>query len=277
MNKTYGSALNEARSLLREAEIAEADLDAWYIMSEVSGFSRIDFWDKGSIEMPVKQEKEFQEMILRRKAHEPVQYILGYTEFCGLRFEVDRNVLIPRQDTEILVEQVMKVSEGKKVLDMCTGSGCIIVTLTKLGKISYGVGADVSENALAVSKLNARNNKADVRFVKTDLFSEIEEKFDIIVSNPPYIESEVIDTLMPEVRDYEPRLALDGTSDGLKFYRRIAAEAKQYLNQGGRLFFEIGCEQAEAVSGILEKEGYADIQTVKDLAGLDRVVSCHVR
>lgn len=290
MNKTYGSALSEARSLLRDREIPDADLDAWYLMSEVSGFSRVDFWSESEKEMPDEQVALFSGMVARRAEHEPLQYIIGYQEFCGLRFDVNENVLIPRQDTEVLVEKVLRLSEGRRVLDMCTGSGCIIVSLAVLGQIESGVGADISESALEIARQNAKrhgvlaevaedsleacDSSGKLKFIQSDLFENIDGVFDIIVSNPPYIKSCEIETLMPEVRDHEPVGALDGCDDGLFFYRRIAEDAKEHLCSRGKLIFEIGCEQAKDVSDILSAEGYSDICVFKDLAGLDRVVSC---
>lgn len=191
-------------------------------------------------------------------------------------FYVDEAVLIPEQDTETMVEEVLKVSRDKKVLDLCTGSGCIAISLVELGEVKEVVASDISKEALEVAKMNmcllSAENKEKMRLIEGDLFQNINEKFDIIVSNPPYIESKVIDGLQPEVSVYEPRLALDGSEDGLLFYRRIAEEAKDYFEENGMLFLEIGSGQAEAVKKILQEEKFHNIRVLKDLAHLDRVV-----
>jgi release factor glutamine methyltransferase len=191
----------------------------------------------------------------------------------GLEFEVNRDVLIPRQDTEILVEEVLKYCEDKSVLDMCTGSGCIIVSLAKLGRLVHAVGVDLSERALAVAARNADKHMVKVTLLQSNLFDHVKGSFDIIVSNPPYIPSGDIEDLMPEVRDFEPRMALDGSDDGIIFYRCISHAAKEHLNPGGLIFFEIGYNQGEAVKLILTEEGFTDVVIKKDLSGLDRIVT----
>lgn len=219
-------------------------------------------------------------MILKRGERIPLQHLTGVTEFMGLSFHVNEHVLSPRQDTECLVEEVLKVSEGKSVLDMCTGSGCIAISITKLGSPAAVTAVDISKEALQVARQNAEENEADIHFVESNLFEvfeKSEQKFDVIVSNPPYIESEVIETLMPEVRDHEPRIALDGEADGLFFYRKIIQNAGTYLSGGGRIFFEIGYNQKEAVEKLLCEQGFTEIECKKDLAGHDRVVSAVIR
>ena len=199
--------------------------------------------------------------------------MIGTRDFFGLTFKVNEDVLIPEQETEILVEEVIKYSEGKAVLDMCTGSGCIAISIALFGKPSAVSASDISINALEVAKENAKLLKAnEVSFVRGDLFENITKKFDIIVSNPPYIETKVIDELMPEVRDYIPRLALDGDGDGLKFYKIISKEAVKYLNKNGRIFYEIGYNQSRAVTSILLENGFTDVRVIKDYSGLDRIV-----
>ena len=232
----------------------------------------------------------------RRGAHVPLQYITREQNFCGLDLYVDERVLIPRQDTETLVELVLKecgelhrnhrtpgaekcgTQNGKKtedrtVLDLCTGSGCIAVALAKLGRFAAVNAADISADALAVAAENVRRTGADVTLVRSDLFSEIPGRFDVITANPPYIRSKVISTLTPEVREHEPRLALDGDEDGLAFYRRLASESPAHLNSGGRVYYEIGYDQGEAVCTLLRENGFSGVRCVKDLAGLDRVVT----
>ena len=210
----------------------------------------------------------------------------------GLPFFVNEQVLVPRQDTEVLVEEVMKhLHDGMRILDMCTGSGCILLSLLHYSNDCTGVGVDLSAGALAVAgenyeRLRTKRPEMKAQFLEGDLFAALEAecgqsagdkgasagRFDIIVSNPPYIETEVIKSLMPEVREHEPMMALDGGTDGLAFYRRIAREAGAYLNGGGMLFFEIGCEQADSVKRIMEQAGFRGIEVVKDFAGLDRIV-----
>jgi release factor glutamine methyltransferase len=191
----------------------------------------------------------------------------------GLNFKVSNEVLIPRQDTEILVQEVLKASNGKTVLDMCTGSGCIIISLDKLGNIKSGTGVDISVSALKIANENNTRLEANVQFMQSNLFEQVQGKYDIIVSNPPYIPTSDIETLMEEVKDHEPSIALDGKEDGLYFYRRILSEVADYINPGGFIFFEIGCDQGVAVSLLLKEKGFRDIRIIKDLAGLDRVVT----
>lgn len=212
--------------------------------------------------------------IERRKTGEPVQYIVGKADFYGLEFYVKKGVLIPRFDTENLVEKVLSFAkEGDRVLDVCTGSGCILLSVMKNRNNIDGIGCDISDEALEVAKTNAERFSLPAVFVKSDLFDEIEGEFDIIVSNPPYIVRDVVNTLESQVKDFEPKSALDGGEDGLDFYRKIAKEAKGYLKQGGLLLFEIGFDQGKSVPEILFAEGYEKITVDKDLSGLDRVVS----
>ena len=234
----------------------------------------------------------FASSINMRARRVPLQHILGYAYFMGLEFKVNEHVLIPRQDTEILVETVLTHEKDKEagLIDMCTGSGCIAVALKSIGGYENVAAADIDKSALNVALRNASINKADIRLFESDLFENIDESFDVVISNPPYIETAVIETLEPEVREHDPRKALDGGTDGLDFYKRIINEAagtgkaaaysheaeKKHadgaLRSGGRLYFEIGSEQAEAVTGLMKEAGFTDIQTVRDLAGHDRVV-----
>ena len=192
----------------------------------------------------------------------------------GLPFFVNESVLIPRQDTEVLVETALAMMKPEcRLLDMCTGSGCILLSLAKLGTVAEGVGVDISEGALKVAERNRENlGLPQVRLVHSNLFESVEGVFDMIVSNPPYIPTEDIEDLMREVRDHEPHLALDGSKDGLLFYRKLAEESGRYLVPGGSLLFEIGYDQGGAVSQLLDQAGFKDIHVKKDLAGLDRVV-----
>lgn len=269
---TYKELLQTAKKMLLEQEIPDADLDAWYLMTYVFNINRTDYLLHGNKEVGEKEAVRYLSYVDERARHIPLQHLTGTQEFMGLEFDVSKEVLIPRQDTEILVEEILKICEGKSVLDMCTGSGCIIISLAKLGNLESAYGADLSEQALAIAKRNAAKLGATVEFEQSDLFQQIKKSFDIIVSNPPYIRTSVIEELMPEVKDHEPHLALDGSDDGLKFYRSIAVRAKEHLNKKGYLFFEIGYDQGNDVKHILQKEGYADIIIKKDLSGLDRIV-----
>ena len=234
--------------------------------------------------------KEYEALLEKRASHIPLQQILGYTEFMGLRFNVNEHVLCPRQDTETLVELAQKcLKPGMRVLDMCTGSGCILISLLALGCKGVcepggfiGVASDVSEEALAVAKENAKQNHVDIQVLQGDLFASLEalpaeeRRFDLIVSNPPYIPTAGVWALMPEVRDHEPKIALDGDGDGLKFYRLICEQAPGYLKIGGKLIVEIGYDQAEAVCALFTEHGFLDVVCHKDLAGNDRVVEGHL-
>lgn len=214
----------------------------------------------------------------RLKNHEPIQYILENQEFMGFNFYVDKNVLIPQPDTENLVEEVINVIEKNnlkypKILDLCTGSGAIAISLAKLVKKSIVYGSDISSEALKIAENNSVSNQANVLFMKSDMFKNIfkEYKFNVIVSNPPYIETKVIKTLDKDVQN-EPILALDGGEDGLKYYREIAENAKKYLEDDGFLALEIGYNQKEKVEKILKENDYRNIYSRKDLAGIIRVI-----
>ncbi len=270
---TYESALREGGVLLQAVNICDAELDAWYLLEHVTGLRRVDYMIRAKEDMPIESYEYYQRLLKKRALHIPLQYLTGSQEFMGLSFRVNESVLIPRQDTERLVEEVLKVSKNKEILELCTGSGCIIVSLAKFGDLKKAVAVDISEEAITVAKENARANEVLVSYFPSDMFSNISGTYDVIVSNPPYIESEVIEGLMPEVKDYEPRLALDGDVDGLKFYRILAKESRRFLNTNGRIYLEIGCNQAASVSDLLSQNGFTQINVVKDYSGLDRVVS----
>lgn len=291
---TYQALYQQGVQFLRTQGIEEAALDARLLLEFVCGTDRNTLLVHGDREISIEEEKRYSLMLEKRGQHIPLQHLTGVQDFMGLTFIVNENVLIPRQDTEILVEEVMKnLHDGMRILDMCTGSGCILLSLLQYSNDCVGVGVDLSAEALAVAKANytrLREDKPemDAVFMRGNLFealaagdetgaadgsgSAVSGRFDIIVSNPPYIRTDVIDTLMPEVREYEPFMALDGRADGLYFYREITKQAKAYLSRGGMLYYEIGCDQAAEVKEILQKEGYRDVEVVKDYAGLDRVV-----
>lgn len=350
--KIWADVLNYGKKILKNAGIAEADLDAWYLFGQIFGISRAQYFlcareniagstaqkmaaqeqagnsleSKNAldcVELWLKEKlSAYENTLEKRAARIPLQQILGQQEFMGLTFFVNEHVLIPRQDTETLVELVLNEQKDKNVsiLDMCTGSGCIAVSLKKLGGYACVEGADISEEALKVAKRNSEEilenndvnndavgsrteqiqnctnltnnqNKQDnseermvsevctvsqtgVTFRRSDMFSAFSEteRFNVIVSNPPYIPSAVIEELEPEVRDHEPRGALDGTADGLYFYRILAEECAKHLTPGGHVYFEIGYDQGAAVKELLDIHGFKDTRVIQDLAGKDRVV-----
>ena len=350
--KIWADVLNYGKKILKNAGIVEADLDAWYLFEQSFGISRAQYFlcarenivgstaqkiavqeqhrdllESGNAlecaELWLKEKLSVYESALKKRvARIPLQQIIGRQEFMGLTFFVNEHVLIPRQDTETLVELVLQEQKDKdiSILDMCTGSGCIAVSLKKLGGYAHVEGADISEESLKVAKRNSEEilenndvnndavnsrteqiqnctnltnnqNKQDnseermvseasklsqagVTFRHSDMFSNFPEteQFDVIVSNPPYIPSAVIEELEPEVRDHEPRGALDGTADGLYFYRILAEECAKHLTPGGHVYFEIGYDQGAAVKELLDIHGFKDTRVIQDLAGKDRVV-----
>ena len=273
----YRECYDAGRRLLAEAGLEESALDARLLLEHVCGTNRNDLLVHGDREVTLDLQEQYFGFISRRQARIPLQHITGVQEFMGLEFNVNEHVLIPRQDTEILVEEVMKDEyDGSRILDMCTGSGCILISLLHYSNRCEGVGVDISAEALQVAQENAGRLLTEEKrpaFVESNLFEKVDGTFDIIVSNPPYIRTAVIETLMPEVKDHEPMQALDGLEDGLFFYRRIVEEAPVYLNKGGRLYFEIGHDQGAEVSALMAEAGFGQVRVVKDYAGLDRVVS----
>ena len=277
----YAELVKQGQRLLFKAGIADYSIDAWILFEKICNISKTEYFEKMHVEVPEDEKKSFFEAIDRRITHYPLQYIVGEWEFMGLKFKVNENVLIPRQDTEFLVETAFSMIKEEfpkrkdtiTVLDMCTGSGCIGISIAKYIQNSFVVCVDVMEEALEVAKENARlNGVENIKFVRSDLFQNIEEKFDVIISNPPYIKTSECERLMPEVRDYEPRIALDGDEDGLRFYRNIIRESKDYFKGDAYLLFEIGYDQREEVKELLEKGGFDEIEALKDLAGNDRVL-----
>ena len=269
---TLSGLLREGREALQAAGIPEWDLDAWYLLEYAAHCTRNEYFLRPEKEVLPQEKQLYRTLIRKRSAHIPLQYLTGSQEFMGLSFFVDENVLIPRQDTEILVEEALRaLGSGMRVLDVCTGSGCILLSLLKLCAGLEGTVTDLSEKALQVAGENARRLGVEASFVQGDLFEPVSGKYDCIVSNPPYIASREVDALMEEVRDHEPRMALDGGEDGLYFYRKIAIQSPKYLNDRGRIFLEIGFDQGEAVAGLLAP-AFDEVRIVQDLAGLDRVV-----
>ena len=300
---TYGELYRRGRDALEAAGVPEAELDARLLLEWVCGTDRSALLAHGDRERSAGEQEEYERLIAGRKGRIPLQHLTGVQAFMGLEFAVDGHVLVPRQDTEVLVEEALRnLHDGMRILDMCTGSGCILISLLHYSNDCRGVGADISGEALAVARGNAErllgasactwmrdgtevldgcgaddppcaeDRQGRISFIESDLFHGIEGRFDIIVSNPPYIRSGEIPGLMPEVREHEPVLALDGGEDGLAFYRRIVEGCRAHLCGGGMLFLEIGYDQGEAVSGLLEEAGFLEVAVVKDYAGLDRVV-----
>lgn len=275
---TYRECYEQGCRTLQAAGIEETALDARLLLEAVCGTDRNDLLVHGEQQVAPEAEEKYLNWIRQRAEHIPLQQLTGEQGFMGLTFSVNEHVLIPRQDTEILVEEVLKeLHDGMRVLDMCTGSGCILLSLLHYSNDCEGLGVDLSAEALEVAGRNVLKvltpEKAEhAHFLQSDLFEKVEGKFEIIVSNPPYIASAEVEKLMPEVRDHEPRMALDGTEDGLYFYRRIIEEAGKHLVSSGMLFFEIGYDQGQAVSELMRTEGYCEVQVVQDYAGLDRVV-----
>ncbi|MBD9156707.1 peptide chain release factor N(5)-glutamine methyltransferase [Laedolimicola intestinihominis] len=270
---TLREAWNLGKKRLTAAEVPDADLDAWYLLEWCTGVSRSHYLAYPDEIISHDQEEQYRASLVKRERRIPLQQITGEQEFMGLSFYVNEHVLIPRQDTEILVEETAKfLRDGMQFLDLCTGSGCILLSLLHLKPGVEGTGVDLSPEALKVAEKNRERLGAKAALIQSDLFDKIESAFDVIVSNPPYIKRAEIETLMDEVRLHEPYMALDGHEDGLYFYRKIAEEAPKYLRAGGGLFLEIGCDQGACVAELLRQQGFADVKVVKDLAGLDRVV-----
>lgn len=283
---TYAEVYNEGANYLTEAGIEEAALDARLLLEYVCGTDRNTLLAHGDRSVTEEDRLRYQELIKQRASRIPLQYLTGTQNFMGLDFLVSEHVLVPRQDTEFLVEEVLKnLHDGMRVLDLCTGSGCILISLLRYTNDCQGMGVDISPEALAVAEKNAdrlltengesteSERRGCLQFLESDLYERVEGIFDVIVSNPPYIPTKVIDTLMPEVREHEPRLALDGSEDGLLFYRRIIEGSRAHLKGGGMLFFEIGYDQGAAVRDLMEQAGFLEVQVTKDYAGLDRVAS----
>lgn len=271
---TYRELISLGEKVLEMAGIVDVKTDAWLLMEMVCKIDRNFYYMHMDEEISEEEQKEYEIAVKKRAEHIPLQYIIGETEFMGLKFKVNSSVLVPRQDTETLVEEALKiVSPGMRVLDMCTGSGCIIVSILHNVSNVEGFAVDISKQALNVAKENAKLNEVSVLFERSDLFDNVSGTFDVIVSNPPYIPTGEIEKLMPEVKTFEPMEALDGKEDGLYFYRKIVEKCSDYLNPGGHILFEIGYDQGEAVSTLLKDAGFAMVKVIKDLAGNDRVVT----
>lgn len=271
---TYREALGQGEKLLNGAGIVDAKNDAWLLLAMAGRIDHTFYYMHMDEEMPEDAQHEFDALINKRSERVPLQYITGEQEFMGITFHVNSSVLIPRQDTETLVEEALKlVHPGMKIMDMCTGSGCVLISILKNAHGVEGFGYDISKQAINVAKENAKLNDVAADFERSDLFDDVmEEQFDMLVSNPPYIRSEKIATLMPEVMDFEPHEALDGKEDGLYFYRKLIAGCPEFVKPGGYVLFEIGYDQGEDVSSMMKEAGFLEVAVVKDLAHHDRVV-----
>lgn len=263
---------------LKTSQIKEPISIARRIMCFVLKKDKIYLVTNGNEEIEQSTKTEFLEAISKIQKHIPIQYITKKQEFMKMDFYVDENVLIPQPDTEIVVEEAIDIinrNKLSKVLDMCTGSGILAISIAKYTDASKITAVDISEKALEVAEKNAISNDVDtkIKFIKSDMFKNIGEKFDLIISNPPYIRTDVIKTLSEEVKN-EPILALDGGIKGLDFYNIIAENAKKYLNENGYLVLEIGYDQKTEVVNLLEAQEYSEIRVIKDMGGNDRVIVC---
>ncbi len=286
MSLTISQLLLIGKNKLKCAGISSYSLDAVVILMYLTGYSKIDILINGDTLINESIACLYLENIEKRAKNMPVQYITKNCEFMSLNFYVDENVLIPRPDTEILVEyaiELIKKNSFSNVLDICTGSGCIAISIVhyalQFNKNINVTAIDISEKAVNIARNNAAHNKVldYVNFIIQDIFLDCNifnnTKFDMILSNPPYIKAKDIMLLDENVKDFEPKIALNGGEDGLCFYREIAKKASLCLNNGGVLIFEIGYNQAKDVYNILKQNNFSDIKAIKDLAGLDRVVS----
>lgn len=283
MEKTsYRKLLTKAANILKDANIENIEYDIKTILRDTFDidYNKFVMDMDNEFETDKSLEYEFISRIEKRKKHIPLQYIINKQNFYGLDLYVNESVLIPRYDTENIVDCIVKDFEGSKdisVLDLCTGSGCIAISLKKNG-FKKVFALDISDKALEVAKHNAYIHNADITFIKSDLYKELPNdiRFDLIVSNPPYIRTGEIEKLDDEVKDFEPKLALDGGKDGLDFYKKILNLSKDFINKNGSLYFEIGYDQAKDVVDLAKKEGYYNIKIIKDLSGKDRGISMRV-
>lgn len=271
-------ALARARQILDSKGVANSKLDALILMTNALSFSKEQVVFNPDLELDSKQQNNFFELVVRRAEREPLSHIIGKREFFGEGFFVSSDVLDPRPDSESLIELVLKNFPDKnqklKILELGVGSGCLIITLLKAYKMADGRGVDISKNALEICQKNSEFHQVQdrLKLLQSDLFSALNssEKFDLIISNPPYISSQEIETLEPEVKLFEPIEALDGGADGLDFYRKIAAEAKNFLNQNGKIILEIGFGQKEKIVEIFTKKEFLFIESKQDLSGVER-------
>lgn len=271
---TFTKLYNEAITRLENAGIDDAKSDVNLLFYYLLGFDRSYLFMHANDEIDGEKVDIILNAISKREKRIPLQHITGKQEFMGLEFLVSGDVLVPRFDTENLVEEALiYANDGDKILDMCTGSGCIIISIMQYKNDIQGYASDISDAALEMAKRNAEKHDKNITFIKSNMFDEIDEKgFDVIVSNPPYIKTSVIDSLMDEVKEHDPYIALDGGDDGLMFYREIINKSREHLKNFGYLIVEIGHDQGEDVSRLFEENGFNDVCVKKDLSGNDRVV-----
>ena len=276
---TLREALIEGTRELEKAHIPDSKFDARILLLHASNITYSRFLASSTDPMEEDSLRKYRTYLKMRTERIPLQHITGEQDFMGYSLRVNEHALIPRQDTETLVllaEEEIKKTNAKKVLDLCTGSGCIGISLflrmKEAGRPIDVTLSDLSEEALAVAKENANLLNTNICFTKSDLFEEIDSSYDVIVSNPPYIPSHVIPGLMPEVRDHDPMMALDGGEDGLFIYRKLIPQAYERLQDKGSLFLEIGYDQGGSVSLIMREAGFNGVTVAQDLAGNDRVV-----
>lgn len=266
--------IKDAIQQLEEANIADATVDSWLLSEEILNVKKENYYMNMGITVNKELAAKYKEAVNKRAEHIPLQHIIGYQQFLDYKILVNENVLIPRPETELLVEKVTNFigNSEMKVLDMCTGSGCIAIAVDRMCDNASVIGADISKDALKVATKNNALNHANVEFTKSDMFADIDGKYDVIVSNPPYIPTKDVMELEQEVKEHDPLLALDGSDDGLKFYRIISENAVEYLREKGMLFLEIGYDQGKTVPELLKNSGFTNIKVFKDLSGLDRMV-----
>ncbi|MCR4690408.1 MAG: peptide chain release factor N(5)-glutamine methyltransferase [Lachnospiraceae bacterium] len=272
----YGRLYQKGKEILEEAGVPEAKLDARLLLEYATGAERNTLYAHPERMVEAEKAAEYEAYLAKRAERIPLAYITGWQSFMGLDFSVNENVLIPRQDTEILVEEVLKEPfDGSRILDICTGSGCILLSLLHYSNDCTGIGTDLSKGAIEVARKNAGllSLKEHALFLESDLAERAEDKFDIIVSNPPYIKTNVINELMPEVRDHEPFMALDGKDNGLYFYEEILKQTERLCRIGTRMYFEIGYDQGESVKSLMQQAGFSQVRVVQDYGGLDRVAA----
>ncbi|WP_458407635.1 peptide chain release factor N(5)-glutamine methyltransferase [Anaerotignum sp.] len=277
-NKTIAEALREGKLRLKAAGKEAYAFEAELLLEKAAGLNRTALFLRGEEELSDEVLTVYEGYLSEREQGRPTQYILGEWEFMGLPFHVGEGVLIPRGDTEVLVETILEKQQAepmKSILDIGTGSGCIPISLGHYGKFEKIMAVDISQKALGYATKNAVKNHINIDFYESDLFSNVpaewKRRLDAIVSNPPYIPKKDIEELMTEVKDFEPMNALDGGEDGLDFYRAIVEQGKDWLKDGGWLFFEIGYDQGEDLRKLLHESGYTEVEIRQDLAGLDRV------
>ena len=280
MSKKIKDIFIEYKKILKENNFDTYSLDVEVLLMNVTGFSKTQLYLNTDYTLKTEEYEKFKKFFNRRLKNEPIAYIIEKCEFMGMDFLLNNHTLIPRPDTEILVEKAIEIinkNNFNNALDIGTGSGAIAISLAKYCNINV-TALDINNEAIEMAKKNASMNKVkNIEFIQSDIFEKINNKYDIIVSNPPYIKTEDIKTLEKNVKDYEPILALDGGKSGLIFYEKITNNAIKYLNKNGYLMFEIGYDQAKEVKNIMENNNFYNITVLKDLSGLDRVVFANIK